>query len=139
MPAVARLAPRRRQADAPFSVLDLSRPVTPPSADLIAAVLAHADIEEDAGPGRVRRRVSRELLDQLEALGLIDVPAARAADIAILWDERQGEVVRVLDDAPVKARAQAQSAWWESYWDEPAPARPRLALAGRRGWAEGAR
>lgn len=139
MPAVARIAPRRFQAEAPFPVLDLSRPVAPPSADLIAAVLAHADIEEDAGPGRVRRRVSAPRLEQLEAMGLIDVPASRAADIAILWDERQGEVVRVLDDAPIKARVQAQSAWWESYWDEPAPARPLLALAGRRTRTEDAR
>jgi hypothetical protein len=142
MPALARTAPRpsapRRAPAQPFSVLDLSSPVAPPSAALIATVLAHADIEEEAGAGRVRRRVSAPRLAELEAMGLLDAPAARAADLTILWDEREGEIVRVLDDAPAKQRAQAERAWWEG-WDEPAPPRPRLTLATRRAWGEAVR
>lgn len=131
MPSAARLSPRApRRGAAPFAVMDLSRRVAPPSADLVAAIQRYADVEEDAGGGRLRRRVSALRLAELEARGLIDVTADRAADIAILWDAREEQIVRVLDDAPAKARAQAERAWWEGYWDE-----PRLTLAARSGGA----
>ena len=131
MPSAARLSPRApRRAAVPFTVMDLARPVGPPSADLVAAILRYADVEEDAGAGRLRRRVSARRLAELEARGLLDVAAERAADIAILWDEREGQIVRVLDDGPAKARAQAERAWWEGLWDE-----PRLTLAARAGGA----
>lgn len=125
MPSAARISPRApRRGAAPFAVLDLARRVAPPSADLVAAIQLYADVEEDAGGGRVRRRVSAPRLAELEARGLIDVTADRAADLAILWDAREEQIVRVLDDGPAKAKARAERAWWEGYWDE-----PRLTLA----------
>jgi hypothetical protein len=140
MSALARIAPRRTARSGSSSpVLDLTRTLTPPSAALVGQILAHADIEEDAGAGRVRRRVSAQRLADLEARGLLDASAERAADIAILWDEREGEIVRVLDDAPVRRRAQSDRAWWETAWDEPAPPRPRPVLAARNAVSAGAR
>jgi hypothetical protein len=128
MPSAARLAPRRNPGPAPFGVFDLSRPTAPPSADLVAAILSYADVEEDVGGGRQRRRVSPARLAELEARGLIDVPAERAAQVAVLWDEREGEIIRVLDDAPALAARRSERAWWESWWDEP---RARLTIAAR--------
>ncbi|WP_374573275.1 hypothetical protein [Phenylobacterium sp.] len=122
MPSAARLShrpARRAAAPAPFGVFDLRTKPAPPSAALVEAIQRFADLEEEAGGGRVRRRVSAYRLAELEARGLIDAPAERAAEIAILWDEREGQIVRVLDDAPAKAAARGQRAWWESLWDEP--------------------
>lgn len=131
MPSAAR-APRfaPRSAPASFGVFDLARRVAPPSAELVSAIQRYADVEEDAGGGRLRRRVSAHRLAELEARGLIDAPAERAACVALLWDEREGQIVRVLDDAPAKARGVSDRAWWESLWDE-----PRLTLAARAGGA----
>lgn len=129
MPAVARLSPRRpAPAAQPFQVFDLRERVAPPSAALIAAILEHGDVAEPLGAGRVRRSLSDSRLDQLEAMGALDVPAARAAQVAVVWDEAEGEVVRVIDDAPVRIRTEAQPAWWDLFdAEEPAPVRARRA------------
>lgn len=134
MPSAARqmFPARGRPAASTFAVIDVARPVMPPSAELIDAILAYADVEEEAGGGRLRRRVSAGRLAELEARGLIDTTAERAAEVAILWDEREGEIVRVLDGAQSRARARADRAWWETYFDEP---RPRLSVASRREFA----
>jgi len=128
MPAIARLSPRRAPAAAPFQVFDLRERAAPPSAALIATILEHADLHEDLGAGRVRRSLSADKVAQLAGAGALDVPAARAAQVAVIWDEGEGEVVRVVDEAPVRTRVAAESAWWD-LWEaqEPAPARARRA------------
>jgi hypothetical protein len=72
----------------------------PPSAEVIDAVLRFADIEEDLGGGRTHYRLSERRLRQREvrkALGKEGV--ARAADVGVVWDERQDQIVRVFDRA----------------------------------------
>jgi hypothetical protein len=72
----------------------------PPSGEIISAVLRFADIEEDMGGGRTHYRLSDKRLRQREvrkALGKEGV--ARAADVGVVWDERQDEIVRVYDRA----------------------------------------
>ena len=73
----------------------------PPSGEIISAVLRFADIEEDLGGGRTHYRLSDKRLRQREvrkALGGKE-GAARAADVGVVYDERQDEIVRVLDRA----------------------------------------
>ena len=72
----------------------------PPSGDIISAVLRYADIEEDLGGGRILNRLSERRLRQREvrkALGKEGVQ--RAADVAVVWDEREEQVFRVYDGA----------------------------------------
>lgn len=72
----------------------------PPSGDVISAVLRFADIEEDLGGGRIHYRLSDKRLRQREVRKVLGKEgAARAADIGVVWDERQDEIVRVFDRA----------------------------------------
>jgi len=70
-----------------------------PSADVINAVLQYADIEEDLGGGRFLNRLSSKRLRQREVRKALGDAVARAADVSVVWDERQGQIVRVLDAA----------------------------------------
>lgn len=129
-----RSAPRR---STPVSgpLMDFAQPPEAPSADLIAAVLTHADRESRLSAHRVRRHLTPYRAAELVAAGRLNAAeAARSLDLAVVWDEREAEVVRVIDDAPLRARAQADKAWWEDAWEdelwaEPAP-RPTLRAVG---------
>lgn len=70
-----------------------------PSADVINAVLQYADIEEDLGGGRYLNRISSEKLRKREVRKALGEAVARAADVSVIWDERQGQIVRVFDAA----------------------------------------
>lgn len=88
-----------------------------PTADVIAAVLQHADHVEDLGggerlyrlsPKRSRTRLMRERLGR---------QAFRAAELAVIYDEREDQIVRVLEGAPVKPRAfDEDSVWTAERW-----------------------
>jgi hypothetical protein len=72
----------------------------PPTGDIINAVLRYADIEEDLGGGRTLNRLSERRLRQREvrsALGKDGVK--RAAEVSVVWDEREEQVFRVFDQA----------------------------------------
>jgi hypothetical protein len=72
----------------------------PPSGDIINAVLRFADIGEDLGGGRTHYRLSDKRLRQREVRAVLGKAGVeRAADIGVVWDERQDEIVRVLDRA----------------------------------------
>jgi hypothetical protein len=70
-----------------------------PSADVINAVLQYADIEEDLGGGRTLNRLSAKRLRQREIRKVLGPAIARAAEISVVWDERQGQIDRVYDSA----------------------------------------
>ena len=44
-------------------------------------------------------------------------PAASLADLTVVWDEREGQVITVRDDARLRDAAQ-RWADWDSLWDE---------------------
>lgn len=72
----------------------------PPSGEIISAVLRFADIEEDLGGGRTHYRLSDKRLRTREVRKVLGKDGVmRAADIGVVWDERQDEIVRVLDRA----------------------------------------
>ncbi|MGC1303546.1 MAG: hypothetical protein WA840_14345 [Caulobacteraceae bacterium] len=87
--APARKAPR---SPAPLRIV-------PPSGELITAVIQYADLIKDMGGDRSLLRLSeRRMSDPVicEALGR---EAARLRDIAVLWDDEEDQIVRVLDAA----------------------------------------
>jgi hypothetical protein len=139
MPAAARRNARRPVARRPAEtapLLDLTPRPEPAGADLIAAVLTHADRESRVGPRRVRRALSPARAAELVEAGRLNADEAlRSLDLAVIWDEAEAEVVRVINDAPLRQKAQASRAWWEDAWEEElwAEPAPRPALRAVRG------
>ncbi len=96
---------RRPRAQArPKSGAARARPATrvrpPPSAALIDAVLAWSDLRDDLGGGRVLLRLSPSRLAEPKLRRDLGPDAARLGDIAVIWDERDDALFRVLDGAP---------------------------------------
>jgi len=109
----------RRRTSSPAPLLDLAPRPEAPGADLIAAVLTHADLETRLTPRRVRRSLSPYRAAELREAGRLNAAeAARSLDLAVIWDEAEAEVVRVIDDAPLRHKAQAGPDWWEDAWDD---------------------
>ena len=77
-----------------------SRPAAPrrlpPSAALINTVLEHADLKDDMGGGRVLLRLSPEALSMRD-FSCLGAEAAQLGGVAILWDEIEDQIVRVMD------------------------------------------
>ena len=76
-----------------------------PSGDLINAVLQYADVQTDMGGGRTLLRLSaRRMADPVirQPLGR---EAPRLGDVAVVWDEVEEEIFRVLDAAAGDALA----------------------------------
>jgi hypothetical protein len=88
---------RRFKPRQPIRIED-PRPL-PPSASLVDAVLRFHDQEMDQGSGRTLLRLSAERLRQREVKAALGGEAARAAKVSILWNERESEIIRVLEAA----------------------------------------
>lgn len=124
MRAAARRTVRRNTAAA-GPLIDLAPRTEPAGADLIAAVLTHADRETRVGPSRVRRSLSAARAAELVEAGRLNSDEAlRGLDLAVVWDEAEAEVVRVIDDAPLRRKAAAGPAWWEDAWEDELWAEP---------------
>ena len=71
----------------------------PPSGELVNAVIQYADLIKDMGGGRSMLCLS----DRRRADPVICEPlgreAPRLADVAVIWDDEQDQIVRVLDAA----------------------------------------
>jgi hypothetical protein len=85
-----------------------------PSGDMIDAIVRFADQRSDAGAGRVLLRLSAGRLAQAEVMLALGHNLRRAGEVGVVWDERDEEVVRVVDDARLKPQAHA---WWEDYYE----------------------
>jgi hypothetical protein len=72
----------------------------PPSADLVSAVLEWADLRDELGGGKVMLRLSPMRLAHADLRRQLGDEAERAGDVAVIWDEREDEIVRVLDGGP---------------------------------------
>ncbi len=100
--AVTNLNRVRRQraattkAAAPKLVPTFSRRL-PPSAMLLSVVLEYADLRDDMGGGRVMLRLSPMRLAERDIQAMLGDELERAGDVAVIWDEREDEVFRVLD------------------------------------------
>ena len=64
---------------------------------IVDAVLRYHDEVQDQGGGRSLLRLSKSRLHDAEVEAALGDLAGRAAGVAILWNEREGEIIRVLE------------------------------------------
>lgn len=79
------------------SLPQLERPTLP--AVVVDAVLRFHDEEQDQGAGRTLLRLSQRRLRDREIRAALGELTERAANVSILWNEREGEIIRVLEAA----------------------------------------
>ena len=118
---------RPARPDALFR-FDARRPLRPATPEMIEAVIRHADRAERLAGGRLRLRLSEAMAQELVRQGRLDSPDLRLCDLTVVWDEAQGEVVLVRDDARLR-EASARWAEWDALWDEASYADPRPPMA----------
>jgi hypothetical protein len=94
----ARFSPRPVQAPQP------TRLPLPPAA-VIDAVLRFHDVEVDQGGQRTLLRLSERRLHDAEVMRALGADCRRAANVAILWNERESEIIRVLEGADARLAA----------------------------------
>ena len=78
--------------------IDDPRPAPPPAV-VVDAVLRFHDEEHEQGSGFTLLRLSAERLRQREVKAALGEHAPRAARVSILWNERESEIIRVLEAA----------------------------------------
>ena len=94
---------------------------SPPSAMLISVVLEYADLRDDMGGGRVMLRLSPMRLAERDIHAMLADEVERAGDVAVIWDEREDEIFRVLDGgAPPAANAVTEMQAEPFTYDAPA-------------------
>ena len=88
---------RPRAAARPIEMPALERPVLPGS--VVDAVLRYHDEEQDQGSGRMLLRLSEKRLRAPEVKKALGKLTGRAANVAILWNDDEGQIIRVLEAA----------------------------------------
>lgn len=81
----------------PIETADLERPALPGT--VVDAVLRFHDEEQDQGAGRTLLRLSQKRLRQPEVKKALGKLAQRAANVSILWNEDESQIIRVLEAA----------------------------------------
>jgi hypothetical protein len=76
-------------------------PAVPVSPALVSAVLVFGDLHETREDGTTAIRLSPERLAPGDLRLLLGVDAARLMDITVLWDDREEQVVGVVDAGPL--------------------------------------
>jgi len=89
---------RRRFAASPAPRVEgLERPALPGA--VVDAVLRFHDEAQDQGYGRTLLRLSEKRLRNPEVRKTLGKLTARAANVAILWNEDESQIIRVLEAA----------------------------------------
>lgn len=88
-----RLAPTAR----PIETAAFERPALPGS--VVDAVLRFHDEAQDQGAGRTLLRLSEKRLRNREVKKVLGKLATRAANVAILWNEDESQIIQVLEAA----------------------------------------
>lgn len=101
----------------PLFLFDARRPTQAATAEMIAHVITHADQATRLANGRLKLRISQEMIETLQAQGRLGAGDHRLADLTVTWDETEGQVVQVRDDARLRD-ANARWAEWDNLWDE---------------------
>lgn len=84
----------------PIPVLTLLREAPPPpSGDLINVILEYADIQYEAGGGRMVLRLSQRRMKDPVIKSILGRETKRLQDVSIVWDEEEGEIISVQDAA----------------------------------------
>lgn len=98
------MAPYKRFASTYRTVKAPQTAKSPLTGAVIDAVLRHADLHEDLGCGRTLMRISPKRLGDSQIRSALGDAFERAKGVSIIWNEREGEILRVLD-APTGMRA----------------------------------
>lgn len=117
MPAAARVTPFRRSYADPLFLFEARRPLVPASADMIDQVITHADVAVRQSGGRLKLRLTAGMIKQLQHEGKLGEDAHRLADLTVIWDEIEGQVHTVRDDARLRDAAD-RWADWDALFDE---------------------
>ena len=88
---------RPRQAPVPIETAALERPALPGS--VVDAVLRFHDQAEEQGAGRTLLRLSEKRLRAPEVKKALGKLTGRAANVAVLWNEDESQIIRVLEAA----------------------------------------
>ena len=88
---------RLPQSAAPVETAAFEKPALPGS--VVDAVLRFHDEEQDQGYGRTLLRLSEKRLRAPEVKKALGKLAARAANVSILWNEDESQIIRVLEAA----------------------------------------
>ncbi|MBU4434930.1 MAG: hypothetical protein KKC14_11005 [Alphaproteobacteria bacterium] len=88
--------------------------IAPVNAPMISAVLAFADIHRDLGAGRTLMRISAERAARADVILLLGRDAERVVDLGLVWNDREDQIIRVIDDAE---RRDSRLAAWEDAYD----------------------
>ncbi len=88
---------RPRPAPRPIETAAFERPALPGS--VVDAVLRFHDEAQDQGPGRTLLRLSEKRLKAPEVKKALGKLAGRAANVAILWNDDEGQIIPVLEAA----------------------------------------
>ena len=117
MPNVSQFRRPRTQRSEPLFLFDARRPQAPANAAMIDKVITHADVSTRLAGGRLKLRLSPQTIERLQAEGRLEAGDYRLADLTVVWDEAEGQVVNVRDDARQRDAA-ARWAEWDALWDE---------------------
>jgi hypothetical protein len=117
MPAASRVTAFPRSYVEPMFLFEARRPMVPASAEMIEQVITHADVMVRQAGGRMKLRLTEHMIAALQAEGRLGPEASRLADLTVIWDEAEGQVVTVRDDARLR---DAASRWadWDALFDE---------------------
>jgi hypothetical protein len=89
---------RRRPGRYAARPVQLPRPTRAlPPAAVVDAVLRFHDVALDQGGERTLLRLSEQRLREPEVEAALGADAGRAANVSILWNERESQIVRVLE------------------------------------------
>ena len=88
---------RPRPTARPLEMPSFERPALPGS--VVDAVLRFHDEEQDQGAGRTLLRLSEKRLRAPEVKKALGKLTRRAANVAILWNDDEGQIIRVLEAA----------------------------------------
>ena len=117
MPSAARVTPFRRSYADPLFLFEARRPLVPASAEMIDQVITHADVAVRMSGGRLKLRITAGMIEQLQFEGKLGEDAWRLADLTVIWDETEGQVHTVRDDARLRDAAD-RWADWDALFDE---------------------
>lgn len=117
MPAANRVTQFRRSYVEPQFLFEARRPMVPANAEMIDQVITHADVAVRQANGRLKLRLSAEMIEELQFHGKLGPDAARLADLTVIWDEHEGQVLTVRDDARLRDAAD-RWADWDALFDE---------------------
>jgi hypothetical protein len=88
---------RPRQSAPPIDISAFERPALPGS--VVDAVLRYHDEVQDQGSGATLLRLSAKRLRNKEVKKALGKLASRAAGVAVLWNEDESQIIRVLEAA----------------------------------------